>query len=320
MSEWIDCPKCGEYHENQCDCVDPSVKQPEEEKIMSDTPRTDAEIERTTKFVESNGMTITPRSVASDFARTLERELNELKETQKRMILEAFPTTEEKVRWEQLIQDRDQLKAELNEMKRKYGFTYCAFCGATYEIDAPESVNLIAGHIATCVKHPMRAAEKERDQLKAEVERCNCVILQSTIDRQDMKREANEAACEVETLKAQVSELINQRNQLLKKKPNICPNCKEEVKFWADHIHSLPNQSTSYFCFSSQQWYDMARELGGKLAKHHKHHSEPCTVYFEQDGKPIDVLTDLGDAYQDSALAEETGDSLARFNAMEKQP
>ena len=58
-------------------------------------------------------------------------------------------------------------------------------------------------------------AEQERDQLKAEVERCNCVILQSTIGRQDMKREANEAAGEVETLKAQVSELINQRNQLL---------------------------------------------------------------------------------------------------------
>ena len=104
---------------------------------------------------------------------------------------------------------------------------------------------------------------QERDQLKAEVERCNCVILQSTIDRQDMKREANEAAGEVETLKAQVSELINQRNQLLNKKPHICPNCKEEVAFWADHIHSLPNQETSYCCFSSQQLKAEVERLKG---------------------------------------------------------
>ena len=33
MSEWIDCPKCGCNHENQCACPEPSVKQPEEEKL-----------------------------------------------------------------------------------------------------------------------------------------------------------------------------------------------------------------------------------------------------------------------------------------------
>ena len=37
MSEWIDCPKCGENHENQCACPEPSVRQPEEEKVVSET-------------------------------------------------------------------------------------------------------------------------------------------------------------------------------------------------------------------------------------------------------------------------------------------
>ena len=93
----------------------------------------------------------------------------------------------------------------------------------------------------------------ERDQLKAEVERQanNNKLLLVQQEHEEQTREF--LRCEAETLKAQVSELINQRNQLLKKKPNICPNCKEEVKFWADHIHSLPNQATSYSCFSSQQ-------------------------------------------------------------------
>ena len=94
---------------------------------------------------------------------------------------------------------------------------------------------------------------KERDQLKAEVERQanNNKLLLVQQEHEEQTREF--LRCEVETLKAQVSELINQRNQLLKKKPNICPNCKEEVAFWSDHIHSIPNQSTSYSCFSSQQ-------------------------------------------------------------------
>ena len=45
-----------------------------------------------------------------NFARQLEQELNELKEIQKQMILDAFPVTEERVKWECLIQERDKLR------------------------------------------------------------------------------------------------------------------------------------------------------------------------------------------------------------------
>jgi len=59
--------------------------------------------------------------------------------------------------------ERDAALEALEEMQRKYGFTYCAFCGKSYEIDAPESVNAIAEHIKSCEKHPMRSAEAERN-------------------------------------------------------------------------------------------------------------------------------------------------------------
>jgi DNA repair exonuclease SbcCD ATPase subunit len=54
-----------------------------------------------------------------------------------------------------------------------------------------------------------------------------------------------EIKAERDQLKAEVERLKN--------KTPICQNCKEEVAFWALHIHSLPNQETSYYCFSSQQ-------------------------------------------------------------------
>jgi hypothetical protein len=66
-----------------------------------------------------------------------------------------------------------EIERQLAEMKRKYQFTYCAFCGETFEIDAPESTEAISQHIKTCDKHPMRDVErdlaamaKQRDMLR----------------------------------------------------------------------------------------------------------------------------------------------------------
>jgi len=70
MSEWIDCPKCGENHENLCVCPEPSVRQPEEEKVVSDTPRTDA-------IIGQREFGSLPDSEYCALARTLERELAE---------------------------------------------------------------------------------------------------------------------------------------------------------------------------------------------------------------------------------------------------
>jgi len=52
--------------------------------------------------------------------------------------------------------------------------------------------------------------------------------------------------------------------------------------------------------------------LADVLQAHHKHASEAGNVYFEQDGKPIDVVTDLGEAYQESDLCDKTMAALAR--------
>ena len=35
MSEWIQCMKCGTTHENMCACPEPTIQQPDEEKIYS---------------------------------------------------------------------------------------------------------------------------------------------------------------------------------------------------------------------------------------------------------------------------------------------
>jgi hypothetical protein len=58
------------------------------------------------------------------------------------------------------------LAQRAGEMERKFGFTYCAYCGELFEIDAPESVDAVGKHIGICPKHPMRTVEKERDEWK----------------------------------------------------------------------------------------------------------------------------------------------------------
>jgi len=72
---------------------------------------------------------------------------------------------------------------------------------------------------------------------------------------------------------------------------------------------------------------NLRRELASKnadvallvkaLRAHHQHDSESCPVFFEQDGKPIELCTDLGEAYGESALAEQTVKALGTQAAME---
>lgn len=62
----------------------------------------------------------------------------------------------------------------------------------------------------------------------------------------------------------------------------------------------------------SESLKSRVEQLKSALQKHHDHHSESCVVYFEQDGKPIEISVDLGEAYQDSDLCELTCRALAR--------
>ena len=56
---------------------------------------------------------------------------------------------------------REQAEAQLAEMQRRYKFTYCACCGETFEIDAPDCADAVGNHIRNCAKHPMREVEQQ---------------------------------------------------------------------------------------------------------------------------------------------------------------
>jgi len=68
----------------------------------------------------------------------------------------------------------ERLRVENLELKRKYGFTYCAYCGESFAVDAPNSQDAITKHIANCKKHPMRQLDKlkaENAELKAKLDK-----------------------------------------------------------------------------------------------------------------------------------------------------
>lgn len=47
----------------------------------------------------------------------------------------------------------------------------------------------------------------------------------------------------------------------------------------------------------------------------HAKTQEECNVFFEQDGKPIEICTDLGEAYAESALCEKVIQALTADDA-----
>ncbi len=43
--------------------------------------------------------------------------------------------------------------------------TYCAFCTAEFPDEAPDTVAQIQRHVYECPRHPMRAVERDRDEM-----------------------------------------------------------------------------------------------------------------------------------------------------------
>jgi DNA repair exonuclease SbcCD ATPase subunit len=66
----------------------------------------------------------------------------------------------------ELEAERDAAVKWLDEYKSK---TYCAYCGATFNIDSDASH--VSEHIRTCPHHPMRALEAENKRLREERDR-----------------------------------------------------------------------------------------------------------------------------------------------------
>lgn len=57
----------------------------------------------------------------------------------------------------------DEVRAFIEKCNAEQGKAFCAFCG-----EATERAD-IASHISACAAHPMRAVERERDSLKAQL-------------------------------------------------------------------------------------------------------------------------------------------------------
>ncbi len=53
------------------------------------------------------------------------------------------------------------------------------------------------------------------------------------------------------------------------------------------------------------------------LRRQHENQMEECKVFFSQDDKPIDIETDLSEAYSESSLCEETINVLAETEGEE---
>lgn len=55
---------------------------------------------------------------------------------------------------------------EIEQLRATFGFTYCAYCGKSFDADAPNLTTMIGEHIETCDKHPIHKLEKEIARLR----------------------------------------------------------------------------------------------------------------------------------------------------------
>lgn len=69
-----------------------------------------------------------------------------------------------------LLADYEALRAENKALRHECERTYCAYCGAAFELSPPEvAVEAVTVHIKTCLKHPMRVLEAECEALRRRV-------------------------------------------------------------------------------------------------------------------------------------------------------
>ena len=97
-------------------------------------------------------------------------------------------------------------EAERDEIKERFGWTYCAYCGDRFPADAPESVERIAEHIHECVKHPIGKIVKENTALQAEL-----ALLY------DAPEQIRHAHAEIDRLEAEVARLREVLEQIMSK-------------------------------------------------------------------------------------------------------
>jgi len=106
---------------------------------------------------------------------------------------------------------------------------------------------------------------------------------------------SNEVRLELEKLKAE-------RDQL-QKEADYFNECVKRLKAEKEAVINMSATTIANL-------HARCAELEKALQKHHDHANESCVVYFEQDGKPIEISTDLAEAYQESGLWEETENAL----------
>lgn len=73
--------------------------------------------------------------------------------------------------------ERDDAQAWVKRLTSTDRVLTCVYCGEAYPPGSPtHGAEILTTHIRSCEKHPMRAIEKERDALKAEVERVRPIV------------------------------------------------------------------------------------------------------------------------------------------------
>jgi hypothetical protein len=125
--------------------------------------------------------------------------------------------------------------------------------------------------------------------------------------------EGNEAACEG---RREIIWSIHEQFEKLRKEIAIAKYQAECIfKAHAPQCTLLPDLNGVISQISNMTtgmvMKEQVKPLVEALQMLHAKMSEECNVFFEQDGKPIDICTDLGEAYQESELCEKTCDALS---------
>lgn len=77
---------------------------------------------------------------------------------------------------EPLLARVSDVVAEWKRLKEAFGYTYCAYCNARFDVDKPDVSVAISAHIAECKNHPITEATNKVLELEAKLEKVRELI------------------------------------------------------------------------------------------------------------------------------------------------
>lgn len=225
------------------------------------------------------------------------------------------------------MRERERAEKAEAELDRVKSHVRCMYCSAEY---AYADKDKLADHILTCEKSPLVQQVKEMqiktqdwgDLICDEQKRIKALtdnteihgicdrMLQVFHQHVPVIQQRDDALARAEKVEAELDRARAANQEMREMLTEVYEWCVTDnpSDIDGDAVKRVLDSTT---CGTDYIARDKVRPLYDALLAMHANAQESCEVYFKQDNAPVGMSCDLGEAYSESNLAEQTTSALA---------